>query len=404
MKKKFSALLLAFAFCSSVFAEISYRFYNKLYSDTMNIRHVDSDYLGIDEINFKGKDESYTDCEFFGIYNKVYAEFKTDKTDAMVKATIGFDDWSGDSDYGFRWTGYVDDWFVEYRPWDFVTLGFHDSIYMDGSYLPIYDDNLYSGNIGSEGFTLVYRPSMLDYALRIAATVPFTITENWVHADEDDDNIEVYDDKFNLGLGAIYTDEYFQVGANLQDVFDNDERRFGTYVNFPSLFGLCKELTVGGGYSYSKGGAVYDFNRSTTFDDYTYFGGVNGKNLFSSYFTYNGKFVVNGEIVWNFNNDDVHFYYDSAKGDIDMIEFGWNLYTAASVKFWITKILSAEVVGKLVADTSSSNGYDLDNIYAGEFKLNIDLTQHSEVEAGASVDYFDGNYKICFPCYWKYTF
>lgn len=403
--KKVLIALAAMVLGSSVFAEISYRFYNKLYSDTMNIRHVDSDYLD-SEINFKDKTHSYTDFEFFGIYDQVYAEFKTDKADAMVKATIGIDDWNSDNDYGVKWTGYLDDWFVEYRPWNFLTLGFHDSIYMDGSYLPIYDDNLYSGNIGSEGFTAVYRPSILNGALRIAATTPFTTTENWIHADDDDDDdkVAVNDDIFDVGIGAIYTADLFQLGATFQDVFDGDERRFGTYVNFPTLFGLCNELTIGGGFAHSEGESVYDYDGSLTFNDYTYFGGVNGENLLSSYFTYSGKVVVSGELVWNFNYEHFHVYYDYTKKAWNATGYGWDFYTAASVRFWITKALSAEVIGKLVADTSSESDYDLDNIYAGQFKLDLALTQHNEIEASVSVDYFDGNYKICFPCYWKYTF
>lgn len=407
--KKLLAAFAAVLACSSVFAEFSYRFYNKVYSDTLNIRHVDKDYLKTDIDFKKTKDDSYTDTEFLGIYNRVYAEVKTDKTDAMIKATFGFDDWTGDSDYGFHWTGYVDDWYVEYRPWNFLTLGFHDAIYMDGSYLPVYDDNLYSGNIGSEGVTAVYIPSALNGSLRIAVTTPFTTKTNWAKADDEDTGDP--DDTFDVGIGAIYTVDLFQVGATLQDIFDGDERRFGTYVNLPTLFGLCKELTVGGGFAHSESGYVCDFDGNGTFDKnynhddtyydgYTYFGGVNGENLLSSYLTYtkDKKFVVNAEFVWNLNDDD---WGSSDKGEVD----GWDFYTAASVQFWISSPLSFEIVGKLVADTAQPDGVaDLDNIYAGEFNIYYQLTQHSEVSAGVSVDYFDSNYKVCFPCYWKYTF
>lgn len=407
--KKIFASFIALVLGASAFAEFSYRFYNKTFSDTMNIRHVDKDYLG-SGIDFKGtKDDSYTDTEFLGIYNRVYAEVKTDKTDAMIKATFGFNDWTDDSDYGFRWDGGIEDWYVEYRPWSFLTFGFHDAIYMDGSYLPVYDDNLYSGNIGSEGMTAVYKPAALKGALRIAATTPFTTNTNWVKADKDDTHDP--DDTFDVGIGAIYTVDLFQVGATLQDIFDGDERRFGTYVNLPTLFGLCNELTVGGGFAHSEGGAVYNFDGSKTFDDYTYFGGVNGvggvngENLLSSYLTYNGNIVVNAELVWNMNDSDFYsFGYVDDKGN-NISAGGWDFYTAASVQFWIARPLSATIIGKLVADTAHADGVkSLDNIYAAEFKLTYQLTQHSEVEASVSVDYFDKNYKVCFPCYWKYTF
>lgn len=399
--KKVVFFLTALLAGVSAFSEVSYRFYNKLYSDTLNIRHVDKDYLEADFSFKQDKTDSYTDTDVLGIYNRVYAEFKTDKTDAMVKATIGFGDFTNDDDYGFRWTGFVDDWYVEYRPWNFLTLGFHDGIYMDGSYLPVYDDNLYSGNIGSEGVTAVYRPEALNGALRIAATTPFTTNTNWVSAD--DDHNGVGDDTFDVGFGAIYTIDLFQVGATVQDVFDGDERRFGSYVNLPTLFGLCKKLTVGGGFAHSEGGYVYDYDHNNTYNDYTYFGGVNGENLLSSYITYNGKYVINAELVWNMNDNGL---VTIKKLDDKAYRYGgWDFYTAASVRFWLSRALSAEVVGKLLCDTAKEDGeVSLDNVYAGQFKLTLQLTAHSEVEASAAVDFFDGNYKVCFPCYWKYTF
>lgn len=403
--KKVLAVLLATTVCSFSSAEFSYRFYNKLSSDVITIRHVDRDYLG-SNLDFKSdKHHSYTDADFLGVQNKVYAEIKTDKTDAMVKATIGFKDQNDDNDYGFKWDGYVDDWYVEYRPWNFITLGFHDSIYMNGSYLPIYDDNLYSGNIGSEGFTFVYSPSVLNGALRIAATAPFTAKTDWLYADKDDDDkTPVDDDTFDMGIGAIYSVEYFEVGATFQDIFDNDERRFGVYLDFPTLFGLAKEISVGGGYAHSEGNSVYDFDGSNTWDDYTEFGGVNGENLFSAYFTYSGKVGVDGEIVWNFNDKDYQGINYIGSGSPRSYG-GWDLYTALSAKFGVAGTpFSVTFIGKLLADTAHYSGQHLKNVYAGEFDLDYQLSKHSELEAAVAIDYFDNNWNVRFPCYWKYTF
>ncbi len=405
--KKILTAAAAFLLGFSAFSEVSYRFYNKIYSDTLTINHVDEDYLG-SSLDFKlkdygkQKDDSYTDFSLLGIYNRVYAEFKTDKTDAMVKATFGFKDWTDSSDYGFKWTGYIDDWFVEYRPWNYLTLGFHDGIYMDGSYLPIYDDNLYSGNIGSEGVTAVYRPQALKGALRLAATAPFTTKTNWIYADEEDSRVD--DDIFDVGLGAIYTIDLFQFGVSIQDVFDGDERRVGAYVNLPTLFGLSKKVTVGGGYAHSEYLGVYNYEGTGTFEDYTYFGGVNGKNLLSGYLTYDGDVDVNAEFVWNMNEKGFrNFQYGPNKNDWRW--GGWDLYVAGSAKFWISKTVTGELVGKLVTDLVKQKGDEwLSNIYAVQFKLNSKITKHSEVEASVSADYLDRNYKVCFPCYWKYTF
>lgn len=478
--KKIAFAAVALLFGISAFAEVKYQFYNKVFSDTLTVRHVAAKHNGADgapvtgfaydslDNSEIGDEKAHNNFECLGVSNRVYAEIKTDKTDAMVKATFTFNDYSNDSDYGLKWTGYVDDWYVEYRPWDFLTAGFHDNIYMQGSYLPIYDDNLYSGNIGSEGVTVVFRPTALKNALRIAATVPFTTNLNWVRADkylrEDgskirkprwDDTVLVgdtreykYYDKgsktfkldsylsdlydyntiddwyrsgtvFNTGIGAIYSVEYFEAGVTIQDIFDKYERTFGTYVAFPGFFGVVKGLTVGGGIAHTKAPYIHNFDKQSTFNDYTYFGGVNGDTLFSAYGSYkkDKKFEIDAELVWNGGINSIEIYRDDGalKGLVSTHDF----YTAASFKWWLSNKLSAKVVGKLVVDTDTGYTYrrfnkffdvyypvddDLKNIYGAEFKLNYQMTAHNEFEVGAKTEYHDGDFITCFPVFWKYTF
>ena len=47
MKKVLTAAA-AFLLGFSAFSEVSYRFYNKIFSDTLSVHHVDKDYLGTD--------------------------------------------------------------------------------------------------------------------------------------------------------------------------------------------------------------------------------------------------------------------------------------------------------------------------------------------------------------------
>ena len=39
-------------------------------------------------------------------------------------------------------TDSINDWWVEFRPIDKLTLGLHDTIWADGAYLPIWDDHV----------------------------------------------------------------------------------------------------------------------------------------------------------------------------------------------------------------------------------------------------------------------
>ncbi|MBQ0052789.1 MAG: hypothetical protein KBT11_12140 [Treponema sp.] len=400
--KKLALALMAVVAGASAFGEVNYRFTNKVSSDTMNIRHIDGKYndptnerrhsvnrefLAKSEIDDKS---SHTDTQFLNVDDEFKAELKTSKIDAMIKAKFAFGDLTNDGDYGFKWKSEIEDWYVEYRPFDSITFGFHDAIYMDGSYLPIYDDNLYSGNIGSEGITGVYRPAALKGALRLAVTTPFTASRaNYVLSDEDHEDVGKVNHTFNTGVGAIYTARYFQFGATVQDLFDGNERRIGMYVNFPELFGNVKEISVGGGFAHSADGWIHGYGGNSTFSDYTYFGGVNGKNIMNAYFTYNGKSVINAEMVYNLDSKGNNY---------------WDFYTAASVQFWISSPLSITIVGKLVTDIDAPKDKDLENIYAAEGRLNFKANKQNEFQAGVKADFFDGNSRICFPVYWKYTF
>lgn len=381
--KKIAVAAVGLLLGASVFADVSFEFYNKAYSDTLVINKNDNDNIPLPDY------DDGMGMKFSGVYNKVYAQVRTARVDAMIKAIafIGSNKEHGafDDNNGIHWDGMIDDWYVEFRPFASITLGFHDSIYMQGSYLPIYDDNLYSGNIGSEGVTVVYRPPVLDGALRLSATVPFTADNtNWYWADEDDVN----DDTFNFGLGAIFTHEYFEAGVTIQDILDSDERTIGTYAYLPDLFGLVKNLNVGAGFAYSEK-AVSNFDDSATFDDYTVYGGVASDKLLSTFLTYDtGKFDVAAELVWNLGSDTT--------------DKNGEFYTAVQVGFGLMDRLTATVVGKLVTDVVH-NGKE-DNVYAAEFKLDYQFTKHNEFEIGVATDFWDGNFNVRFPVYWKYTF
>ena len=100
---------------------------------------------------------------------------KSEINDASITVVAGADDFD---DQHFAIDGYIDDWYLEWRLFQPVTIGLHDNIFSEGSALPIYDDNLANGNIGSDGFTVVYRPETLKNRLRLGATLPFNFTKD----------------------------------------------------------------------------------------------------------------------------------------------------------------------------------------------------------------------------------
>ncbi len=377
--KKIIASLVAIAIASSVaFAEVKFSFYNKLYEDGTIAYHSDA------------ADDTYTD--FPAIKERMYFEVLTDRVDAMVKATVALDDY----DYKhFGLQGSLDDWYIEFRPIEILTLGMHTGIFSDGSYLPIYDDNLYAGNIGSDGFTVTLRPAK-DQDLRISLTAPFSFDGsddaadvNWLNGKEEDGE----DEEFNIGIGAIYGQDLFQIGLSLQDVIDSDERQFGAYVNLPTLFGLSESLTLGAGFAHTW--ADY----ATAFKDLTYFGGLGYENLLSAYATFDlDKVSFAAELLYNLGgNDDVFL-------DDDGVFIGYDFYSALSVSFGLADALTATAKGKILTDSTSSSKGGQETAFAAAFALDYDINDNNTVGVEFDFDTCDSDWAIAVPLYWKYHF
>ncbi|MBQ9206928.1 MAG: hypothetical protein IJ158_09475 [Treponema sp.] len=388
--KKILTGLVAFALALSfASADVKFSFSNKLYEEDPIAWHEE----WTDENT--GKKESETETDFPPLNEQMHFEIFTDRVDAMVEATMWLDDDDDDSpsDSGnFYFDGEISDYYIEFRPIKPITLSLHTGIFSDGSYLPVYDDNLWAGNIGSNGFTVTYRPSALDDALRISVTTPFNTlasdddrSRNYLNGDVTDDDD---DDEFDIGIGAIYTAELFQVGASFQDLFDSDERQIGAYVNLPTLFGVSDALTVGAGFAHSERDRV-------AFDDLTAYGGIGYENLLSTYVTFDlEKFSIAAELLYNFG-------LDNKSGHLAGHGSFWDFYTAASVSFGIVDSLTATATGKLLVD-STSDGEK--SVIAGAFGIDYDINDNNTIGAEFDIDTFDGNWTIAIPVYWEYHF
>ncbi|MDY6397470.1 MAG: hypothetical protein SPL22_07025 [Treponema sp.] len=381
MKKIISslaALALASAFASA--DDIKLSFYNKLYEEDAILIHSDE------------ADETTKD--FPGIKERMQAEVTSEKVDALVKATVTLDDYD-EKHFGLQ--GEVNDWYVEFRPIDKIALGMHTGIFADGSTLPIYDDNVNAANIGSDGFTVSVFPIE---NLRFAVTAPFSFDGspegvNWIDGNkneivgEDEDGNPIREDEnFNIGFGAIYDHELFQIGASVQDVADSDQRQIGAYINLPKLFGKVEPLTIGAGFAHSE--AV----RAVVGDaDLISVGPIEScvsyKDLLSAYATFETeKVTVAAEMAYNLGCDDETFY---------------DFYSAASVSFGIVENLTATATGKILVDLKDKDETQK-NITMGAFALDYDLNENNTVGAEFDIAMRDKDWAIAVPVYWKYHF
>ena len=224
MKKIVIAAFAALAFIGSAFAEVKLSFYNKVYEEDVIWTKGSEDKSGgiLTAAGLPGKDAK---TDFPALKERMFAEVKSDQVDAMVKGTLAIDDYD-EKHFGFD--GKVDDWYIEFRPVEILTLALHDNVSSEGSYLPIYDDNLQGGNIGSDGFTTVLRPNAFNKALRIAVTVPFEFDgyndtdQNYINGSKDDGEDENFGPENEVEeevLGVVY--KYINLNASLFRCEDN---------------------------------------------------------------------------------------------------------------------------------------------------------------------------------------
>ena len=365
-----AALLSVSAFAQSV------EFTNELSSDVATIRKG--------KVYNGGEDETTKD--FAGLEENVVATFTSEKVDAELDVTFILDDWN-DKNFGFAWDDVS--WFVEYRPVEKIALGFHEDVWLEGSYLPIYDDNVALGNLGSEGFTVAATPIE---GLKIAVTVPFGEGDDGVNyftrKDEDDETV-----KLNIGFGAEYAfEEMFTVGAAVSNVADSDNRGFGVYAMLKPL--AEQDFVIRVGYSYSKAegeiteddevvGKYYEnkIDDLSISEDF----GVFGKSLFNVSVEYSlDALSFSAETL--FNTDDKNSDYD--------------MYFAACVGYELSESLSADVTGKFLFDNSSNGAEPVIGV-----NPNVAYTFGSHTfSAGLNYETCDGDSFISIPLSWGYSF
>lgn len=337
MKKIFAIACVAFL-ASTAFAidgvNVSYK--NKLSSDIVNITTGEDGETNLAEI----KDKSSVD-------------FKSEKVDAGITVIVS----ASKDEKNFTQSTKVDDWFIEFRPINILTLGISDLIYTNGSYLPIEDDNIANGNLSSD-YVMVLRPIS---GLRIAAGIdnPVIFAEN---------------SKLDLNFGLDYTAEFFSLGATFRNVAN--DFGFGAYASFSGL----KSFEFTAGYTYKTedsfcnvGGNI--FNLGVSF----------GKNALS----------VAADLVTNFGADE------NALDSLD-------LYTGLAVGFDVTKSFTASATFTFATEFDEKF---VNNIISVEPDVTFTINKNNEIGAGINFTFATKGIKdntntettISFPVYWTFS-
>lgn len=321
MKKILAGALAALIMTGLAFAEeTKVEFENKISSDIVNIKENEN--------------------EFAGIKEQVTAEVETEKVNVGVSLITNLNKTDNDS---LELTSYeFDKAYAEFKPIDALSVDFNKKVFTEGSYLPIEDDNVGNGNIGSD-FSLVVRPYE-GLSLAAGAKIPAVF---------DEDNSK----KFDLDAGIDYTTDLFSIGATLRS--PRRDLGFGIFVSFKRIDGL----TFNAGCAYNdqfcdvKGnlltvGAVYEFS----------------------------IFTLGLDLVTNFGDEgrDLHtaLCLETAVNDHVIIE------TQGTVNQDFDDTSKAEVIGELGA--AFVGGYH-------------------KIRGGVAVSFAE-EVKVYFPVYYKYKF
>ena len=365
--KKVIALLSALSLSGFAFADAELSFKNEVSSDIVNI---------VSEKDSEGKVSTKT--EFAGIKNKTVVDFSSEKVDAGIDIRFFLNNKdsvrpSNGENYTYTFIGgnaysvnmengeitpsfYIKDYYIEYRPVEILTIGFHDTINTEASYLPIWDDNASTGNFGSD-FTVCLRPVN---GLRIATGFDF-MSYFGMDADETDVNGQ---NGFIWNSGIDYTiEDLFSIGFTARNVLSKD-RAFGFYSSLSAVEGL----NLGLGFGINESGI--------------------GEYELSGNILMLGASYENEDAAMNFALDfATNFGNDQSEKDLYLAaSWGWDF-----ADDWA---LNTEVI----------TGWNLNEADSGEYILHPFATWSHEIhsiEAGLQVQFNENSSTVCFPV--KYT-
>lgn len=292
-------------------------------------------------------DTTNNTTEFAGLYNNTSVELLSGKVDCGIDATFGlikpiakpiqFTDMT------------INDWYIEFRPFEKFTFALNDRIYTHGSYLPVLGTNIDNGNIGSD-IVVVWRP-IQGMRIGFGYDIPSFFGQ-------DNDGNEAHP-VFNFGADYTYGNK-FSVGFSIRDLINN----IGVGIYGEVL--AVDNLYVTYGYAYNNGSADYY--------------GVSGTHLISLGTTYKYKKATFGlDFLTNCVNTGADFYIgaNTKVAATDAVTVGLKFQTAID------------------ADDSNENKYE----------INADVSYAAKAwGCGAGVDVELGKATvISFPVYFEFS-
>ena len=325
------AALCAFTAAASFAQEVTFE--NELSSDLVSIDITDDN----------------TESTFAGFKNEAKAEYTSDQLDMGVTLVVDVNQEDDDA-ISIGSDGFVDDYFIEFRPIELLGIGFHKGYNVAGSYLPCLDTEIEASNIGSDFGLFVYPLE----GLVISGGVDFI---SYLGRD---------DTKPLVNFGAEYAvGEMVTFGAAFRNIA-SDDRSIGAYASFTGV----ENLTVNAGFTY-KG----------ELEDYFIAG-----NLINAAVTYEaGAIGISADAVFAVGGDE---------------DFENELYVAANVSYQINDAFAASLCG------SFTNDFDNDDAWCIGVNPSVEysITEHNTVGAGVNVGIMKEAKNISFPIFWKYVY
>lgn len=300
---------------------------------------------------------------FAGIENNTAIELLSGKVDCGIDATFVFNSFhvTGDDGTYFLFKNLeINDWYIEFRPFDNFTFGIHDVIYTHGSYLPVLNKNIDNGNIGSD-IVVVWRP-VVGARIAFGYDIP-----TWFGKDEAGNEAHPV---FNFGADYTYG-KLFSIGVTARDVINDFS--FGLYSEMLAV----QNLYVTFGYSYND--KIYDENNILGHSNYY---GISGKNLIALGAKYDYKNVGFGfDFLTNCGAENAHDFYIGSN-----ISLGLTKNVALGFKFQTA----------LEADDT-----DISNVY--EFVPSFTYTEKTW-NCGVAVDVLmTDKTVVSFPVYFEFS-
>lgn len=298
-------------------------------------------------------------ASFAGITNQTKVELFSAKVDAEIDVTFAFNVKNVSDhtvvtlgDYNNHTDFIINHWYIEFRPANRITLGLNPQIYTHGSYLPIADKHVETGNIGSS-FDIVFTP--ID-GLRIAGGIDFL---SYFGLDDAKNEIRP---KFNVGMDWTYG-KIFSIGLSFRNII-NDSRSLGFYAEYSGF----DNLNLTASYSYNDKNGI---------------GGISGENLFTLGAAYKyKKLSLDADFATVFDRYNAFDLYLGARGFYNISkEF------AAGVTFTTDLDFAGKIPSLIV-------------LYPA-IKYTI---KNNELGAGVKITFNNNSTKLNIPVYWKISF